>query len=151
MLKTFTATDWIENFRVSKETFTYICNCLKPLISRQDTKFRKAICIEHRVAITLWCLATGGEYRTIGHLFGIARCTVCVIVHDTCSAIVSTFMSQYINFPEGDDLKEVITGFTQKWGFIQCAGAIDGNHIPVRAPAMSHTTILNTIFPLETR
>ena len=143
MLRTFTATDWIENFCVSKETFTYICDSLKPFIKRQDTKFRKAICTEHRVVITLRCLTTCGEYRTIGHLFGIASCTVCVIVHDTCSAIVTTLMSQYITFPKGDDLKEVITGFRQKWGFVQCAGAIDGTHIPVRAPAMSHTDYYN--------
>ncbi|XP_065893423.1 uncharacterized protein [Dysidea avara] len=117
VLRTFTAKDWIENFHVSKETFTYICDSLKPFIKQQDTKFRKAICTEHRVAITLWCLAT--------------------------CAIVTTLMSQYITFPKGDDLKEVITGFRQKWGFVQCAGAIDSTHIPVRAPAMSHTDYYN--------
>ena len=146
-LSTFTATDWLENFRISRETFTYICQKLKPLIQRQDTKLRKAISVaisvEHRVAITLWCLATCGEYRTIGHLFGIARCTVCVIVHDTCTAIVESMMSQYIVFPHGDELKEVIDGFVRKWGFLQCAGALDGTHIPVRAPAMNHTDYYN--------
>lgn len=143
VLRTFTATDWLENFRVSKETFMYICEKLKPIIERKDTKFRKAICVQHRVAITLWCLATCGEYRTIGHLFGIARCTVCVIVHDTCTAIVTTMMSQYITFPKGDDLKEVIAGFKEKCGFVQCAGAIDGTHVAVRAPAMNHTDYYN--------
>ena len=143
VLRTFTHLDWMENFRVSKETFMYICGNLRPIIERQDTKLRKAICVEHRVAITLWCLATCGEYRTIGHLFGIARCTVCVIVHDTCKALVSTLKSLYISFPEDDELTEVIRGFKTKWGFMQCAGAIDGTHIPVRAPAMNHTDYYN--------
>ena len=91
----------------------------------------------------MWYLATCGEYRTIGHLFGIARCTVCVIVHDTCKALVNTLKSQYISFPQDDELPEVIQGFKQKWGFVQCAGAIDSSHIPVRAPAMNHTDYYN--------
>ena len=87
---TVVGVDWVENFRVSKETFVYLCGKLQPYIERQDTRLRKAICVEHRVAITLWCLATCGEYHIIGHLFGIASCTFCVIVHDTCKALVST-------------------------------------------------------------
>ena len=38
MLRTFTATDWLENICMSRETFTYICQKPKPLIERQDTK-----------------------------------------------------------------------------------------------------------------
>ena len=87
VLRTFTAKDWIENFRVSKETFTYTFDKLKLFIQQQDTKFCKATCTEHKVAITLWYLTTCGEYCTIGHLFGIARCAECVSVHDTCSPI----------------------------------------------------------------
>ena len=93
VLRTFSPNDWVENFRVSKETFVYLCGKLRPYIERQDTRLRKAICVEHRVAITLWCLATCGEYRIIGHLFGIARCTFCVIVYDTYKALVSTHSS----------------------------------------------------------
>lgn len=113
ILRTFSPSDWVENFHVSKETFVYLCGKLRPYIECQDTRLRKVICVEHRVAITLWCLATCGEYRTTGHLFGIARCTVCVIVHDTFKALVSTLKSQYISFPQGDELTEVIRGFKE--------------------------------------
>ena len=67
---------------------------------------RSAITVQHRVAIILWCLATCGEYRTIGHLFGVARCTVCVIVHDTFAAIVNVLLSEYIQFPTGNLLTD---------------------------------------------
>ena len=95
------------------------------------------------MAIALWCLATCREYRTIGHLFGVARCTVCVIVHQTCSAIVDTLLTRYIQFPKGDLLAQVVTGFKSKWGMVQCAGAIDGCHIPVKPPELNHTDYYN--------
>ena len=41
---------------------------------------RSAVSIERRVAIALWRLATNGDYRSIGHMFGVAKGTVCVIV-----------------------------------------------------------------------
>ena len=103
---------------------------------------RRSINVEHRVAITLWCLATPCEYRTVGHLFGVARCTVCVIVHDTCNAISNVFSKDFVCFPVGSQLTEVIK---EKWGIIQCAGAIDGSHIPVSAPAGNHTDYYNRI------
>ena len=87
---------------MSKVTFQYLCTQLRPLIERRDTWMRRAITVEHRIAITLWCLATPAEYRTIAHLFGIARSTVCEIVHDTVNAIVVKLKGQYIKFPTGE-------------------------------------------------
>ena len=104
---------------------------------------RMAVTVEHRLAITLWCLATCCEYRTIGHLFGLARSTVCVIVHDTCTAIVNTLQSQYIQFPTGQHLTNVIEGFKSKWNIPQCAGGIDGSHIPIKPPSANHTDYYN--------
>ena len=72
MLGTFQAQDWVENFRMRKETFDYLCHRLYPLIHRNDTVMHKAISVQRRLAITLWCLATPAEYRTISHLFGVA-------------------------------------------------------------------------------
>lgn len=142
-MRTFTESDWIENFRISRQTFVFICEKLRPSIERQNTRFRKSVSVEKRLAITLWCLATCAEYRSITHLFGVARCTVCVIVHDTCAAIVRVLLPHYIKFPVEDDLEFVINGFTEKWNMIQTVGAIDGRHIPVRPPTLNHTDYYN--------
>lgn len=142
-MHTFTAEEWVENFRVSKETFVHLCTRLKPVIARQDTRMRRAVSVEHRLAITLWCLATCAEYRTIGHLFGVARSTVCVIVHTSCKAINEVFAKEYISFPTGSELNRVVDGFKDKWDIIQCAGSIDGSHIPVSPPACNHTDYYN--------
>jgi len=79
------------------------------------------------------------EYRSIGHLFGVARCTACFVVHETCTAIVDALLKAYISFPKGDQVKQVVDGFQRTWGVLQCCGAIDGCHIPISAPAMNHT------------
>lgn len=143
VMRGFGPDDWIENFRMSKNTFNYLCDRLKGSIFRQNTRFRKAITVHQRVAITLWCLATSCEYRTLSHLFGVARSTVCEIVQDTCRAIVSVLMDTYISFPLGDTLVNVVNGFEERWGYPQCAGAIDGSHIPISAATESHTDYYN--------
>lgn len=92
-METFNEHDWIQNFRMRKETFLYLCDQLRPFIQHEDTQLHKAICVEKRLAITLQCLVTPSEYRTIGHLFGVARCTVCIIVHETVEAIVKKIVA----------------------------------------------------------
>ena len=71
MRRTFTPQDWLENFRMSRATFLYLCNELRSAITKDDTMMRKAIPSERRVALTLWFLATNADYQTIGHLFGV--------------------------------------------------------------------------------
>ena len=66
---------WREHFRVSRDTFEYICGLVGPQLIRQNTILRQAITVEKRVAILLWRLATGNSYRTVGLTFGIGRCT----------------------------------------------------------------------------
>ena len=98
---------------MSRATFLYICNELSSVVTKQNTRFHKAISLKKRVAITLWVLATTVEYRTVGHLFGVARCTVCCIVKDTCKAIISVLLSKYIKFPVGDALDATMDGFME--------------------------------------
>ena len=135
MRGSFTEEDWLENFRMSKETFLYLCQELGHTISRQDTHMRKALPSEMRVAITLWRLGTNDSYRTVGHLFGVSRSSVYLIVKEVCQAIVNKLLPIYIRIPEGDTLKEVVRQFQSKYNFPQCIGAIDGSHIPIVAPS----------------
>ena len=134
MLASFDDEQWRANFRMSQRTFVHLCNEIRPEIVRQDTRFRHAISVEKRVAITLWRLATNGDYRSIGHMFGVAKGTVCVIVNDVCQAIVKVLLSKYVKFPSGEGIVEVVSGFESRYGFPQCIGAVDGTHIPILAP-----------------
>ena len=43
---TFTSHDWITNFRMSRATFMYVCNRLRPLITKKETVMRKSISAE---------------------------------------------------------------------------------------------------------
>ena len=131
---TFTPYDWIENFRMSQETFLYLCTELRESVERSDTIMRKAVPVEQRVALTLWFLSTNADYRTIGHLFGVSKSTVCIVTKEVCAAIVDKLLPKYIRIPGDEGLREVVDGFKSKLGFPQCAGAVDGTHIPIMSP-----------------
>ena len=88
-------------------------------------------------------VAKGEGYCTLANLFDIAKSSVCAIVHDFCKAVHQVLMPDYIKIPQGDDLQEVLRGFRQRWGFPQCAGVIDGSHIPIIAPEENHTDYFN--------
>lgn len=99
VLNNFRPHDWMENFRMSKSTFMYVCDQLRPLIQKQNTRMRKPVSTECRVAITLWILATSAEYRSVAHLFGLAHCIVCKIVNENCRAITKKLLLFTFSFP----------------------------------------------------
>lgn len=91
---------------------------------------RKAIEVEKRVGLTLWFLATGADYRTISHLFGVAKSTVCG--HERGLLQYSQLIATPIY--SNSALKEIVSGFERDHDFPQCAGAVDGTHIPIVSP-----------------
>ena len=141
--QTFTEQDWYDNFRMRKETFNYLCNQLRVHIEKKDTQLRRAIPVELRLAITIWFLASGCGFRSLGHLFGVSKASVCCIVKQVTVAIVKVLLKRYIKFPTGSELNDIINGFKEKCGFPNCCGAIDGCHIPVAAPVEFHSDYYN--------
>ena len=127
----FTSYDWLENFRMSNTAFLYV---LRLTTEKNDTIMRKAIPVEQQVALTIWFLSIGSDFRIIGYLFGILKPIVCLVTREVCQAIVTVLLPKYIQFPVNDGLKEVVTGFKHKWGFPRCTGVIDGTHIPTVSP-----------------
>lgn len=109
----------------------------------QVTNFRVPVTVEERVAVTVWKLATNIEYRTLSSLFGLGRSTVGKIVVETCRAIATHLLPQYVYIPNGERLKEIVEGFETFWGFPQAAGAVDGSHIPIIRPENSASDYYN--------
>ena len=95
---------------------------------------------ERRVTITLWVLATAAQYRSVAHLFGLARCTMCKLVNETCRAIIQKILPLFIRFPTGSSLADAVRGLKDKFGILKCADSISGSHVP---PSMNHTNYYN--------
>ena len=90
----------------TRNTFVYLCNELRVDIAKRDTDMRTCITVEKRVAIALWFLATNSDYRTIGHLFGISKSSVCKIRQEVCRAIVKLLLHR---IPSDSALSTVLT------------------------------------------
>ena len=103
---------WRENRRMHRSTFVFLCRKLEPYIERQCTVMRLPISIEQRVAVAIWSVATNVEYRTISELFGIGKATACVIMNDTCQAIVKYLMPHFVTiYATGRQIKRCYLGF----------------------------------------
>lgn len=139
----FQPSDWLDKFRMSRETFFYLCDKLRPRLARQDTSFRLALPVEKRVAVALWRLASNIEYRTISTLFGVGKSTVCRCVRDMCHAIVALLSSIYLQPPSEQDLEDSAQLFLSHWGFPHCVAAISTLHTAIITPSNNASDYAN--------
>ena len=75
VLQTFTDEQWVENFRITRQTFNKVCRVLEPDLSPMENTVRDALDVQKQVALMNYWLATPTEYRTFGNLFGLAKST----------------------------------------------------------------------------
>ncbi|XP_042337979.1 protein ANTAGONIST OF LIKE HETEROCHROMATIN PROTEIN 1-like [Plectropomus leopardus] len=138
----FDDAEWKAQFRVSRDTFSYLLERVEPAIRRRRTNYRVPIEPRRRLAIALWWFARSGEYRSIAGLFGVGVATVCVIVRQVISAILDRLYRRYVSLPSGPRLEDTIRGFKDRC-YPQCAGAIGGTHIPIAPPRDNPDDYLN--------
>ena len=98
---------------------------------------------QKRIAIALYFIGSTAEYRTIANLFGVSTSFVCKCIKDVAKAIVAKLRVVFLSMPKDDELLEIMKVYKEKWGFPCCAGAIDGTHVPIRAPAENHSDYVN--------
>ncbi|XP_065515066.1 uncharacterized protein LOC136003381 [Lathamus discolor] len=134
VLKEFSPRDWLEKFRMSKETFFYICNQLRPGLAPHSAHFHPTLPLEKRVAVALWHLATNVEYQTLSPLFGVGPSTVQTCVREVSYAVVLLLKPLYLRLPNEKELENMVRIFRTRWGFPHCIGALDSLHIPIHPP-----------------
>ncbi|XP_075755887.1 uncharacterized protein LOC142818605 [Pelodiscus sinensis] len=130
---------WTQNFRMKRDTFLELCECLTPALRRRDTRMRPAIPLQKRVAIALWKLSTPDSYRSVGNQFGVGRSTVGAVLMQVVKAINRVLLCRVVRLTNPD---AVIRGFGAL-GFPNCRGAIDGTHIPIHAPEHQASRYVN--------
>jgi hypothetical protein len=83
------STHWaVDNFtRITPGDFKLLINLIVPKIVKGDTRFRAAIPVQKRLAVTLRHLATGDLYASLQYLFEISKQTISGILPEVCAAI----------------------------------------------------------------
>ena len=120
-LNDFSDQQWYGNFRLSRETFRFLVEELKPELKLQDTKMRKAVEVDRKVAVFLYFIASTASYRTLSNLFGLSRGFVCICIRKVAAAVLRKFKEKYMSVAKRDELARVIANYKEKWGFPMCA------------------------------
>lgn len=124
-----------DNFRLQKSTFTSLLHHIGPYLERTDTRFRRSIPVEKRVALALYALGSSSELRTLGNLFGVGKSTAGEMLHEFCTTLVDNFFHTFIQFPStNEEVKKTTNDFQISSGYPMCLGALDGSHISIKPP-----------------
>ena len=118
-----------KNFRLSRAAFLKLQERIDPGVRREETFAGNTVSVERRLALPLYFLGQGTNYRTLANQFGVDISTACQIVKETARAIQDTHMSELIKFPTSD---AELHAAMQTFNFPNCVGAIDGTHIKTR-------------------
>jgi hypothetical protein len=134
-----------KNFmRMEPAMFHELAGRLTPRIEKRDTNYRKCIPPGMRLAITLRHLATGDTYRSLSFGFRVAHNTIAQIVPDVCQAIAEEYTAEVCHLPTSEEeWRRVAHGFSTRWNFQHCLGALDGKHVGVRCPINAGSLYFN--------
>ncbi|KAM4709306.1 uncharacterized protein O3C94_020090 [Discoglossus pictus] len=126
-LRDFAPSDWLEKFRVSKDTFLYLCDQLRSRLQRPG------LAPEEKLGIALWRLACQSQCPELRARFKVGRKVVYKCVKEVCQAIVTVLKPAYLHPPDRQALVGIARIFNARWGFPHCAGALSSLHIPLSA------------------
>lgn len=106
---------------------------------------REPISAKHRLVIALRFMATGAGYRTLLQWdFCVAHNTLSIIVREVAVAICEEFNEEVFACPRDEEgWRRVAEGFSNRWNFEHCLGAIDGKHVKIVKPKGSGRTHFN--------
>lgn len=82
--------------RMSPSQFDLLLQKVTPLISKRDTRMRKAIPAATRLIITLRYLISGDSFRSLMYFFRVPHNTISGIIPETCRAIYSVLCDEYL-------------------------------------------------------
>ena len=128
--------DWEENqylqhFRMSKDTFWYLVQTFGKYFEKQDTHLRRALPPAKRLAVVLHWLAQASSFSELAALYAIGKSTVVAVVHQGIAILHERLVHDAILFPTGVELEQVMLDFESLCGLPCCGGAIDGTFMPI--------------------
>lgn len=97
---------------------------------------------EKEFLITIWYLSNMETLRQIADRFNVSESSVYRCLNRVINFIISV-SADYIKWPSGETLLESVNSFASKQGLRGVIGAIDGTHVPIKAPQKHSETYIN--------
>ena len=99
---------------------------MEPLVTKEDTNYRKSISPAEHLALTIRFLATGESQISLSFSFWIGKSTVSKIIAENCDALHSVFFPPYVKPPLSNNVWTVISqDFEDLLNLPHAIGAID--------------------------
>lgn len=127
-------------FRVSKDTFEYICSLVREdLVSRPPSGLinieGRLLSVEKQVAIAMRRLASGESQVSVGGAFGVGQSTVSQVTWRFVESMEDR-ARHHMKWPEPERIQQIKDEFEAAFGLPNCCGAIDATHIIMTLPAV---------------
>lgn len=106
---------------------------------------RKAISPGHRLLVTIRYMATGELYRnSMRWNHRMPHNTISVVIREVVVALYEEYKDEMWTLPSTpEEWKEIAQGFSDRWNFHHCVGAIDGKHVKIVKPKKSGDKYFN--------
>ena len=122
--------------RMEQATFMFICSSVAPYMRRVDTRLRRAIPLETRVATMISRLATVHGMQMIADLYQVGLSTSQKIVLEFLDDVKKSLKKKYIKWPSSSMMAHIAIEFEALHQIPHIVGAVDGSHIPIVAPSI---------------
>ena len=97
---------YLPDFRVSKDTFWYLCQTYGKHFKKQTTHLRRPLLPSKRLAIVLHWLAQANSYSELAAMYAVGKSTVVAIAHEGIAILLEKLVPKAILFPTGRELNQ---------------------------------------------
>lgn len=106
---------------------------MEPLVTKEDTNYRKSISPAEHLALTIRFLATGESQISLSFSFQTGKSTVSKIIAENCDALHRVHFHLYVKRPTSNNKWKAIPQ-EEIWNLPHVVGVIDGKHTRIKCP-----------------
>ncbi|XP_065178659.1 uncharacterized protein LOC135809271 [Sycon ciliatum] len=137
--------DFRSHFRLCRQTVDIVVDAIRASEHMQvdvTASGKDMIDVKKQVLLTLWWLGSKSCIREVSDKFGLSKYTIWTSTRRVCFALCD-IAPLMICWPKEKGVNDTQGRFHQLKGIHGIIGAIDGSHIPIKAPMESTDAYLN--------
>ena len=121
---------------MNRDVLIILANEVKPFLELSRGPHRYDVfSVEKQLAMTLYYPRDQGSILMTANAFGVALCTVSVVVRIVCYVLTNKCELNVIKLPTTEqEMMELVSKMENKFGVLLAFGCVDGTQIPILSP-----------------